>query len=281
MILVTGAGGTVGREVVSLLLAAGKKVRAMTRNPGKARFDARVEVVAGDFEKTESLASATQGAERVFSLSTGPNLAAHEGALASAAKKAGVGHIVSLSVLGAGGGARSGVAAWHVDSEKAIQDSGVPWTFVRPGPFMSNALQWAQSVKSQGKVFSNYGDGKFPPIHPRDIAAVAVQALTQPGHAGKAYGITGSQAMGVGDMVRVLSEALGKPIQFVSIPDEAAREGMIKAGLPPVMVDALLPFGGYIRSGKAAEVQPTLEQVTGRPALTFIEWARENAAAFR
>jgi (4-alkanoyl-5-oxo-2,5-dihydrofuran-3-yl)methyl phosphate reductase len=280
MILVTGATGTVGREVVKQLLASGQRVRALTRSPAQARFDARVEVVAGDLGKPETLAGAVEGVERVFSLASGPQIGAQEASLAEAAKKAGVGHIVKLSVFGAAAEARSGVAAWHEAGERAIQSSGIAWTFVRPGGFMSNTLFWASPIKSQGKIFSNYGDGRLTYIHLRDIAAVAVCALTEPGHEGKAYPVTGPEALSVGELVQILADTIGKPIEYVPISDEAAREGMQKAAMPSFLIDALLPFASFVRSGKGAEVLPTVELVTGRRALTFAEWARENAAAF-
>jgi uncharacterized protein YbjT (DUF2867 family) len=281
MILVTGATGTVGREVVQQLVAAGQKVRAMTRDPSKARFDSKVEVVAGDFEDPKSLDKAAAGVASVFSLPSGPKIGVHEGNLATAAKKAGVRSIVKLSVQGAGGQARSPIAAWHEAGEKAIQDSGLAWTFVRPGGFMSNARQWAATIKSMGKVFSPYGDGRSVPIHPKDIAAVSVAALTSSSHDGKAYPLTGGESLTMAEQVKTLAEAVGKPIEYVAISDEQAREGMVKAGMPPFLIDALLPMAAFIRSGKAGEVLPTVQQVLGRKPLTWAEWCQENAGAFR
>ncbi len=281
MILVTGATGTVGREVVAQLLAVGEKVRALSRDPSKARFDGRVELVAGDLTKPETLPAAVAGVDRVFSLGVGPQIGAQEGNLAQASKKVGAHRIVNISVLGAGEAGRGGVAEWHTAGEQAIRDSGVAWTFVRPGAFMSNAMFWKATIKNLGKVFSNYGDGKVTPIHPRDIAAVAVRALTTPGHEGKAYPLTGPQAIGVAEQVRILSDAIGKPIEYVPITDEVAREQMQKAGIPTYYIDALLPFGAHVRAGKASTVLDTVEQVTGKRALTFADWARDYADVFR
>jgi (4-alkanoyl-5-oxo-2,5-dihydrofuran-3-yl)methyl phosphate reductase len=281
MILVTGATGTVGREVVAQLLAAGEKVRALTRNPSRAHLDAQVDLAAGDLSQPETLAKAVEGVESVFSLAFGPQLGIQEANLAQAAKKAGARHIVKLSGLRPAGEARSGISAWHQASERAIQNIGIAWTFVQPGAFMSNALYWRDSIKAQGKVFSNYGDGKVAYIHPRDIAAVAVRALTQTGHEGKAYPVTGPEALSMSELVQLLSEAVGKPIDYVPITDDVARDGMQKAGLPILLIDALLPFASFVRSGKAAEILPTVEQVIGRKPLTFAGWAREHAADFR
>jgi uncharacterized protein YbjT (DUF2867 family) len=145
---------------------------------------------------------------------------------------------------------------------------------------MSNALHWRETIRTQAKVFSNYGDGKLPCVHPRDIAAVAVRALTSDGHADKAYSLTGPEALSVREQVKILSDAMKKPIEYVVVTDEAARKGMSNAGMPGFLIDALIPFAEFVRSGKAARVHRTIEEVTGRPAFTFSDWARDNAAAF-
>ena len=281
MILVTGATGTVGREVVTQLLAAGQSVGAMTRNPLKTKLDKRVAVVKGDFEEPDTLEKAVDGADRLFSLTFGPRTGIHEKNLARAAKKAGVSHIVKLSALGGDGEVRNDIRKWHDEGEQAIRETGIGLTVVRPGAFMSNALHWRESIRVQGKVFSNYGDGKLPSVHPRDIAAVVVRALTSHGHQGKEYSVTGPAALSIGEQVKILSGAIGKPIEYVAVSDDAARRGMEQAGLPASLIDALLPFAGFIRSGKAAQVFKTVEEVTGRRPFTFDDWARENADAFQ
>jgi (4-alkanoyl-5-oxo-2,5-dihydrofuran-3-yl)methyl phosphate reductase len=281
MILVTGATGTVGREVVGQLLGMGQGVRALTRDPSKGGIDSKVEVIPGDLMKPDTLGKAVDGVEKIFSLATGAQIPAQEKNLAQAAKKAGVRHVVKLSVLGAGMGSKGTIPSWHEAGERAYQESGIAWTFIRPGSFMSNARSWAATIKSQGAVFSAFGDGRFPPIHPRDIASVAVKALTSPGHEGKAYPLTGPEALSVGQQVQIISEAIGKPIRYVPVTDEAAKDGMVKSGMPAFYADALLQLAGAVRAGGAAQVLPTVEQVTGRKGLTFTEWVRENVAVFR
>jgi uncharacterized protein YbjT (DUF2867 family) len=281
VILVTGATGTVGREVVALLLAAGKPVRGMTRDAARAKFDPRVEAVQADFASPETLAKAVDGVERVFSLTLGPQTGTHERALAAAAKAAGVRHIVKLGAMGGDGETRNAIRRWHEEGEQAIKDSGVGWTFMRPGRFMSNALHWRESIRKEGKVFSNYGDGKLPSVHPRDIAAVAVRALTSEDYFGKILEVTGPEALNMAEEVAILSNTLGKPIEYVSITDETARREMERANMPSYIIDGLLPFAAFVRSGKAARIFPTVREVTGRPALSFADWAREHAAAFQ
>jgi len=280
MILVTGATGTVGREVVTELLARGAKVRAMTRDAAKARFDGKVEVVVGNFEEPGTLDAAVAGVERVFSLTFGPQTAMQEKNLAVAAKKAGARHIVKLSAMGGDGETRNEIRLWHDAGAQAIRDTGMALTVLLPTGFMSNALHWRGSIRAQGKVFSNYGEGKLPSVHPRDIAAVAACALTSAGHEGKEYSLTGPEALLVREQVKILAEATRREITYVPISDEAARSGMEKAGMPGVLIDALLPFAEFIRAGKAERVFRTVEEVVGRPGLTFGEWARENAGAF-
>src|SRR5262249_27124584 len=164
---------------------------------------------------------------------------------------------------------------------RAFRETGIPLTVLYPGAFMSNALHWRETIRSAGKVFSNYGEGKLPPVHPRDIAAVAVRALTTPGHEGKSYVITGPEALSISEQVKILSSAIGKRIEYVPVSDDAIRSGMERAGLPSPLINALIPFASYIRSGKAAEVLPTVHNVTGRQPFSFSDWARENAAAFQ
>jgi uncharacterized protein YbjT (DUF2867 family) len=262
-------------------LAEGQQVRAMTRNPSKAKFDAGVEVVKGDFGAPDTLAKAVEGVDRVFSLTFGPQTGTHERDLASAARKAEVHYIVKLSAMADDGETRNAIRKWHGEGERAIKEAGVAWTIVRPGGFMSNALFWRESILTQGKVFSNYGHGRLPSVHPRDIAAVAVCALTSDVHEGKTYHLTGPEAISIGDQVSILSNVLGRQIEYVPITDEAARKGMEQAGMPALLIDALISFAASVRSGNAAQVLPTVEEVTGKPALTFADWAREHADAFR
>jgi uncharacterized protein YbjT (DUF2867 family) len=280
MILVTGSTGTVGREVVAQLAAAGVPTRALVRDPAKAHFDAKVQIAVGDLGAPDTLVKALDGVEAVFSLANGAAIAAHEGNLSKAAKQAGVKRLVKLSVNGAGTGGKNPILQWHDAGEQIIRESGLAWTFVRPSGFMSNALMWAGSIKATGKVFAPYGDGKMVPIHPKEIAAVSVKALLG-GHEGKSYELTGSEALNMTEQLRVLSEASGRPIQYVPVNDEAAREGMAKNGMPPPLIDALLQMAAAVRAGHGANILPGVEQVLGRKGLTFAQWAQENAAAFR
>jgi uncharacterized protein YbjT (DUF2867 family) len=283
MIFVTGATGTVGREVVKLLLDKDVPVRALTRDPSKAKIDSRAAVIAGDTSKPQTFAKSLRGVDALFTVVFGPSMAEEEAELARVAKEAGVKHIVKLSALGPSGatGERSGIAAWHLKAEKALAASGVPSTIVQPTAFMSNVLFQREPIVRMGKLFSNYGDGKLPYIHPRDIAAVAVAALTSPGHEGKEYPVTGGEALGVADLAQILGDAIGRKIEYVPVTDEATAQTFRSHHMPEEIVNALLPFGAIVRSGRAAEVLPTVHNVLGREPLTFAEWSRENAGVFQ
>jgi len=170
---------------------------------------------------------------------------------------------------------------WHHAKEQVLLDAGLPWTMLRPGQFMSNTLQWAGMIKGQGTVYAPGGEGKVAPIDPRDIAAVAAVALTQPGHTEQAYQLTGPELLTVGEQVQIIAGLLGKALQYVDIPLAVAAERMRQGGMPPALVDALMEFQALIGEGKGAYRTNRVEQITGRPAHTFAEWCRAYIGAFQ
>ncbi|MFL5414879.1 MAG: SDR family oxidoreductase [Myxococcales bacterium] len=281
MILVLGATGTTGGEVARQLIAKGQRPRLLVRSPQKAReFEGKAEIVEGDMDSKESVASALKGIEKLYLVSAGVNGMDLEINAVDAAKKAGVRHVVKLSVIGADAPAMT-FSKWHARSEKHLMGSGLAWTMVRPGNFMSNALMWAETIKTQGAFYQPTGEGRWAAIDPADIAAVAVAALTGSGHEGKAYPLTGPESMNASQYAAKLSSAIGKPVKFVDVPPEAAKDGMLKSGIPAPYVDALLDLLAAMKAGKADGVTDSVEKVTGRKAGTFDAWARRHAAAFR
>ena len=281
MILVTGANGTVGSEVVRQLQALGTPVRALVRDPAKAHFGPGVEVVQGDLTKPETLAAAVAGVDKVFLLAGGAELVALEGNLLNAAKAAGVTHIVKLSVVGAQYEPTASYGRFHQPAEKALQASGLAWTLLRPCGFMSNAFGWVGSIKSQGAFYFAAGDGKMALIDPHDIAAVAVAALTTPGHEGKAYDITGPGAFTMAEQAQILAEAVGRDIKFVDIPADALRNTMLGYGMSAPEAEALVEMGNAIRAGYAGALTTVVQEVTGKAPRRFEDWAKQNAGAFR
>jgi len=284
MILVTGATGTVGSEAVGQLLEAEQEVRALARDQASAarKLGDHVEIVEGDASQPDTLDAAVDGIERMYLLlPMVPTLPQLDADIIAAAQRAGVRHIIKQSNMGAQDEQATTMQRWHRAGERLIESSGIAWTFVRPTGFMSNALGWADTIRSQGIVYAPGGDGKLAVVDPRDIAAVAVASLTEPGHEGKAYDVTGPEALSAAEQVTMIGDEIGKPITHIDIPESAARESMLGTGMPAEIVDALLEFMTDVRAGRSATISSAVEDVTGRPARTFRAWAHDHAAAFR
>ena len=280
MILVLGATGTTGGEVARQLIAEGQRPRLLVRNLEKAsEFEGTAELVHGDLDRPASLAAALKGVSKVYMVSAGASVAALESHVVDAAKRAGVGHVVKLSVITADQPALT-FARWHGQSEQHLMASGMAWTMLRPGNFMTNSLAWAGTIKSQGVFYQPTGDGKWASIDPVDIGAVAVKALTQAGHEGQAYTLTGPESLSAAGHAAIAAKVLGRPVTFVDVPPEAARDGMLKSGMPPVYVEALLDLLSVMKRGGADIVTNDVERVLGRKPATFESWVRRHAAAF-
>jgi len=232
MILVTGATGTIGAEVVRQLTAAGERVRAMAREPSRADVPADVEVVRADFDDASSLERAVAGTRAVFlATAPGPAIPRHDTALLAAARAAGVAKIVKLSAIGTtmagepdrpAGRAPVKVGTWHRPGEEAIRAGGAAWTVPRPSGYASNTLRWAQAIRAGTPVPNMTGAGAQGVTDPRDVAAVAA-ALTSPAWHSRVLTLTGPEALSVPDQARLLSRVLGRPVRTVDVPLGTAR----------------------------------------------------------
>ncbi|WP_188195344.1 NAD(P)H-binding protein [Nonomuraea sp. SYSU D8015] len=269
-ILVTGATGTVGRQIVTQLVERGQPVRALTRNPSAARLPASVEVAYGDLAAPKTLGPALEGVTALHlitfggddyaPLQTGPDLV-------ELAVKAGVRRVSVLS-------------GWDESSvEEALRAGDLGWTQLLCVEFMANALDWVTSIRDEGvvRVFGNHPGAV---IHEADIAAVAVAALVEEGHAGQAYMLTGPETLTPAERVRMIGEVLGREIRFEELSEEQYRASMRAAGESDDMIEFAVQLGANPPEASAV-VLPTVEEVTGRPGRTFAQWAAENAAAFR
>lgn len=276
MIVVTGATGNVGRQLVRVLVAAGEKVTAVSRQPlptdlpGDTPGDVRQ--VKADLTDPESLRPALDGAEALFLIVAG-------GApqdLVGLAEESGMRRIVLLSSQGAG--TRPKIYRHPRDHEDAVRSSSLEWTILRPGGFASNTFAWAETVRAQRLVTAPFGDVELPVIDPADIADVAAAALRDPAHAGRVYDLTGPKAMSPRARADVLAETLGEPVRFDEQSPAEARTQMLRVMPEPVVDGTLTILGEPLPEEQ--RVSPDIELVLGRPPRTFADWVARNLAAF-
>ncbi|MFE2756690.1 NmrA family NAD(P)-binding protein [Actinosynnema sp. NPDC059335] len=267
-ILVTGATGNTGRHVVSELVRRGQRVRALTRDPGAARrkLPAGVELASGTHTEPDALADALTGVTALH-ITVASGLAEVGADLVQRAVDAGVRR---MTVLWGG---------YVGPTEQAVADSGVEWTRLEAQEFMSNTLTWADSIRADGVVREPH-DLPSALVHEADIAAVAVTALLDDGHAGRAYNLTGPQALTTRDRIAVLAAALGRDIAFERITHEQAVDRLTATGVP--RPDAEYVIGWHASPpAEAVTVDDTVERVLGRPARTFAQWVAEHVDRFR
>jgi uncharacterized protein YbjT (DUF2867 family) len=266
-ILVSGATGNIGRHVVSQLHEAGHEVRALTRNPASASFPHGVQAVAGDLSDAHTLDDAFRGVDAVHLITfSGDENLTNGAEIVALAERSGVRR---ASVLG----------GWSPTSvESALAASTLAWTIVQPKEFMGNALEWADEIRDSSTV-SMLATYRSAVVHEADIASVAVTALTEDGHGGKSYLLTGPEALTPQERTRILADATGKDIAFVRLTEDEERARLRSYGYDEDYVE----FGIQLAINPPAEagvVLPTVEAITGRPARTFALWAQENAESF-
>jgi uncharacterized protein YbjT (DUF2867 family) len=277
VIVVTGATGTVGRQVVMQLSERGAAVRAVTRNPGSAGLPAGVDVVQGDLSDPASLEPHLAGADAVFLVwpFTSPEQAAGPGSGVVQVLARHVPRIVYLSAQAAVGRPDS----FWATIERLIEQSGAAWTFLRPTGFAANTLMWADQIRSRGVVRWPYGAAARSLIHEQDIAAVAVASLTDGKHAGQAYLLTGPEVITQAEQVRLIGEAIGRPVRWEELAPEEARQQLIAAWGDPAFADSALATWAKLVT-EPEPVTRTVGEVTGVPARTFQQWAGDHSSDF-
>ena len=279
-ILVTGAAGNVGSRVVRRLAENKVAVRALVRPGEKKTFGAGVEVVQADMLDAGQVRAAMKGMDKVYLLSAGLDLVKMETVVIQAAASEKVKHLVKHSVQGAQYEAAL-IPQWHRTTEKLVEGTGIPYTFLRPASFASNALGWAGMLKGGNAVYGPYGDVALPVIDPEDIAAVAHHVLTQEGHTGKAYELTGPASLTTAEQVATLGRVLNRPLSYVNVPDSAALESMVGMGMPKAYAEAMIDLVRMLRGlGKIAPTGAVTE-VLKRRANSFEEFLSANTAVFR
>ena len=282
MILVTGATGHIGSTLVRLLSARKVPVRALTRNPDGAPPTPGVEWVRGDLGAPEFLPQLFDGADTLFLLtSNGQDMGTLQRNAVAAAKRAGVARVVKQSALGASDHSKSPIGGAHHEVERAVEASGMAWTFLRPHVFMQNLLELAPSIAREGVLRSASGEGKIPFIDARDIAEVAAVALTTSGHEGKKYVLTGPRAVSYREVAAAVEAATGKPVRYIAESEAEARARMGHAGAAPWEIESAMARATYQRAGGPTQaVSPAVEQLTGRAPRSIEAFVAENARAF-
>lgn len=283
MNLIIGATGKIGTELVKQLSGAGAKVRALVRDTKKAGplKGPGVEIVKGDLSNPKSLDAALKGIERVFLLSPAdPFQVELQSNLIQAAKRAGIRLLVKLSVYDASPDSMVPIMRWHWLTEQEIRDSGVPFTFLRPNFFMQNFLGYAGAIAGPGIITGNAGEGKVSFVDVRDIAAVAAVILTGTGHEGKAYELTGPEALSYRETAARLTSILGKTVTYQDLNPADALLGMHRMGMPAWMADAFAQLGAYFSTGAGSRVSTVIADLTRKPPRTFDGFIRENLERF-
>ena len=289
MILVTGATGKVGSELVRRLSDAKARFRALVRSAGKAEAirNAGGEAVVGDLGDTAAVAAALRGVEKLFLLTNSvPEQPRIEAGLVEAAKAAGVRFVVKLSSTGADAPSAPVFLRLHGDAERHIERSGLEWTFLRPNFFMQNYLDFADAIRTNGVLASPAGDGRHADIDARDIGEVAARILTEDGHEGRTYELTGAEAFSYGDVARRIAKITGREVRFVDQSPEDGYRGLVKAGESEWSARAWVELLDWFQRGEGdgksngSAVSLDVEEILDRPPRSLDAFLRENVRVF-
>jgi uncharacterized protein YbjT (DUF2867 family) len=295
MILVTGATGLNGRELVHRLVARGVPVRALVRNAAKAdalrlpdphapagKGTVGVEIVEGDMARPETLIPGLRGVDRAMLISSSdPAMLDVQSNFIEAARKAGVKHVVKLSGIMPELDSPFRFARMHGEIERRLEASGMAFTHLRAGEFMPSYFRQVPSIVARSALFLPMEDAKIASIDIGDVADVAAAVLTNPGHEGKIYPLTGPEALTMAEVAAKLSDVTGKNIRYVNVAPEDAKKAQLAAGISPYLADALAELFAERRKGKEANVSPAVQMILGRPPTSFDTFAKRNAAIFR
>ncbi|WP_026152817.1 SDR family oxidoreductase [Actinopolyspora halophila] len=274
MILVTSATGNVGDYLVRRLHGSGFAVRALTRDPARARVPSGVEVVEGDLDSPASLGEVFDGVTGFFALGTTGDLS---GVLRTASA-AGVKRVVLVSTFLARTHPDSAIGRGSLEAERLVRESDLEETVLRPWEYASNVVAWAEQVRTEGVVRPLRAGLPSPAVHPADIAALAAHALTEPGHAGEVYPLTGPEELTPRDKVRALGEALGRELGYAERQDRRELERLSEQAPDEATAGLMIPG---VCSLESPGVTDTVERITGSPARGFGQWAAENVHLFR
>ncbi|WNF29332.1 NAD(P)H-binding protein [Streptomyces sp. C11-1] len=281
-IALTGATGTVGSRVARLL-APQYDLRCLTRSPERAvaRLPVPGAAVEADLDDTSSLTRALAGADALLAVTFDPLRDTHDEHLLTAARRAGVRHVVKVSALAVTDPqAQDAITRWQRACEERVRASGMSWTLLRPRAFMSNCLDWTRSVRAEGVVRTLHGASANSCVDPRDVAEAAALALTSAECAGRAYALTGPAALSARQQAAQLGEVLGRPVRHEELT-EAQALAVWRSRYPDALAAALLESADRQARGAKSAVDHGVREATGREPGTFRAWARRHRSAFR
>jgi uncharacterized protein YbjT (DUF2867 family) len=283
VILITGATGNNGQELIRQLTAMGQRVRVLIRKPAEAtKLDgSNIEVAAGDFDKPETLEAALQGVEKAFLLTpVAERFVQWQKDFIEAAQRAKIKHLVKFSGMGADSHSPSELLKFHAETDDILRSSGVAFTILQPNSFHQNVLSFVNTIKAQGVFYWPLKNAAQSTVDIRDISAVAAKVFTNSGHEGKTYVITGPEALTFQQVAEKLSSVLARKIQYLDVPISAAADGMRRSGMPDWNVQAVSDLLAYFATGAAATVTDTVPRLLGRPATSFEQFVKDHRAAF-
>lgn len=283
MILVTGATGRIGKELVLKLSGAGHRVRVLVHDPTKAAplQNPNVEICPGDLGRRETIARAMRHVDRVFLLGpAGPDLATQQTNVVEEARAAGVRHLVKLSMWAADVDSNIGTARAHAEVERAIEASGVPWTHLRPQYFIQNLLSQAESITEERTIELPLGNARVAMVDTRDIAAAATLVLTDRGHEGRAYELTGPEAVSMETIAAKIARITDKPVSYVDLTRDQARTRLLESGMDAWRADDVLAMYALLRAGHGATVTDTIRRLLGYEPRSVDHFVREHAFTF-
>ena len=282
MIVIFGATGTIGTHLISSLSDKGIALRAVTSDASRiAALKAQgCEAMVADFDDPAALARTCKGAQKAFLVTPAhQEMGRWKANVVHATADAGVQHMVMSTGLGASPKARLTFGIWHSASQELLKESGMGWTLIQPTYFMQNLLWQSDSIANENTYLDDVG-GPVSWVDARDIADVSTEALTGEGHLGKAYGLTGDEALSGDDIAALLTQTLGRDITRRAVGPDEARANMITSGMVAEVADAMIELAGLAPKGYLSGTETTVQDVLGRPARRFAGFITENAAAF-
>ena len=281
MLLITGATGNIGSGVVDLLKGQGHDVRALVRDASRADLlPDGIDIAVGDLDDADSVVAALHDIDGVFLLQAGPGTTQTQ-IMIDAARSAGVHRIVLLSSIGARLRPLPTIGTTLAAREDLLRESGLDVTYLRPNTLMSNALAWADGIRDENRVVDPTGPGRMPCVDPDDIARVAALVLTEDGHVGHGYILNGPEALTSCEQVEILSDVLGRTIDFVDVTPEQLAQDSIERGTPVQLAEATQNLNEMFRVGRAGVIADDIENLTGVAPRTFRDWCERHVDTFR